>query len=141
MKTLNAKGGFAYNFAFTGLIGAVMIALGIFCLFDDYIDGFRIMVIAAIMFNLLTVFSGINAYRQNSVTYGNGKIIIKHVGREYVDDVAVGAGRLKRTNSCLKNWNHTACHGISWDIPQKTAPATGCLLHRRRSSSLRMEGQ
>lgn len=114
MKTLNAKGGFAYNFAFTGIPGVVLIVLGIVCLLQNGSMGELILAVTVtIMLNLLTVFSGINAYRQNSITYGNGKIIIKHVGREYVDGVAVGGWKIKEDEFLLEELES---YGMSWDI-------------------------
>lgn len=110
MKTLKAKGTLVTDFAITVPIG-VLLFIGAVDLSEGNIDVFGVIIV--ILLNLFAVYDGISTYCKNSITYGNGKIIVKHVGKEYVDGVAVGGWKIKEDEFLLEELES---YGMSWDI-------------------------
>ena len=111
MKTLKAKGTLVTDFAITVPIGVLLLI----CIVDfterNIDDVFGVVIV--ILLNLFAAYDGISIYCKNSITYGNGKIIVRHVGKEYVDGVAVGGWKIKEDEFLLEELE---AYGMSWDI-------------------------
>lgn len=103
MKTLRAKGGLAINIVFSGVIGVILIILSIaYAAWEEDIGFLILSIIVTIPFNLLVVLACLGRYRQNSITYGNGRVVIRRYSREIVDGIPVGEGKIREDEFLLE---------------------------------------
>ncbi|MBD5495340.1 MAG: hypothetical protein HDR12_13475 [Lachnospiraceae bacterium] len=112
MKTLRAKGGLAMNFAYFGVIGVILIILGIAYAWEEDIGFLILSIIVIIPFNLLAGLACLGRYRQNSITYGNGRVVIRRYGREIVDGIPVGKGKIREDEFLLEELES---YGLSYN--------------------------
>ena len=112
MKTLGAKGGLAINFVCSGVMGVILIILVIAYAWEEDIGLLILSIIVIIPFNLLVGLACLDRYRQNSITYGNGRVVIRRYSREIVDGIPVGEGKIREDEFFLEELES---YGLSYN--------------------------